>query len=262
MNKKSFTVLVALLIIFSPRNVYGRNYGGDIYTYNESGLHIFNQIDGINSYYERANVTKKGIDVSKWQGKIDWERVKESGVEFAIIRDGFGVKLPGHKDRFFDINIIEAHKNGIDCGVYHYSYAKNEYEAEGEAYFCLENLKGQKFEYPIVFDIEEDEIRGYGRDKLANICQSFCRKIREKGYYACIYANLNWVTNYLDNRRLFGEFDLWLARYNRSASSIYPCGIWQYTSSGCINGINGNVDCNISYFDYPKIMRDLNYNGF
>lgn len=261
MKKKLFIIFPALVSVFSLCNVHSRDYSKDIYSYRKNELKVYNKEDKIYKCYERGNEKKRGIDVSKWQGKVNWELVKQNKVEFAMIREGYGVKSPSQKDSFFAHNVTQAHKNGIGCGVYHYSYADNEYEAEAEAEFCLENINGYKFEYPVVFDIEENKIKDLGKNKITDICKAFCNKIRKKGYYVGIYTNLDWVKNFLNSDNLFSEYDLWLARYN-SWGPGYTCGIWQHTSSGRVNGIEGNVDCDICYFDYPRMMKELKLNGF
>ncbi len=249
-----------MFFVLISKNFYARDYSKDVYRYQDDGLYFFNSELSLDRYYPRDCV-RRGIDVSKWQGDIDWEKVREAGIEFAIIRDGYGRKDENQIDKFFHKNIKEAQENGIKCGVYHYSYARNEEEAGLEADFCMENIKPYKLEYPIAFDIEEKSLIPLGREKLTDICCAFCDRIRSKGYYVIIYTNLNWVRNFLVSDILFSTYDLWLARYKVSQPR-YSCGAWQQTSSGNVRGINGNVDCDMSYFDYPKIMEELNLNGF
>lgn len=261
MKKKKLLVFVMLLNIFIAFSVNSRDYSKDKYLYDKKGLHFLSRDLGINKFYPRAKVKIKGIDVSKWQGYIDWKKVKESGVKFAIIRDGYGKKSPKQIDKYFRTNINGAKKYGIPCGVYHYSYANSKHDAVAEADFCLENIKPYKLEYPIVFDIEENRLKSLGRTKLTDICEAFCERIRSKGYYVSIYTYPDWIRNFLYSRRLFGKYDLWLARHENWQPG-YICGMWQYSSKESIKGIKGNTDCSISYFDYPKIMKDLHLNGF
>ena len=203
----------------------------------------------------------KGIDVSKWQGTIDWLKVKNEGIKFAIIREGYGKKNPNQVDKKFKENIINAQNVGIYTGVYHYSYADSIEDAINEAHFCIENIKGYKLDYPVVFDIEDKEILKLSNRTRTDICKAFCETIENAGYYAMIYANPNWLKNYLYSNELLYRFDLWLAHWNVNYPS-YSCGIWQYSEKGRINGINGNVDLNISYKNYYEIIRSKGLNGF
>jgi GH25 family lysozyme M1 (1,4-beta-N-acetylmuramidase) len=129
---------------------------------------------------------KNGIDVSKWQGNIDWQEVKNDGTDFAIIREGYGTT---GLDPYFHQNIQNAQKIGIPCGVYHYSYAKSVAESRKEAEFCLKNIKNYRLEYPVCFDIEDTSQKYLGKPLLTSICFSFCEEIEKNGYYAMIYCN-------------------------------------------------------------------------
>lgn len=202
-----------------------------------------------------------GIDVSSWQGVIDWEKAKADGVQFAIIREGYGKANPKQVDKYFHKNMQEAQKHGIPCGVYHYSYADSVEDARAEAAFCLDNIKGYKLEYPVCFDIEDKEQLKLNDRQRTDICKAFCDEIEKAGYYAMIYCNLNWINNYLIKDELLGRYDLWLAQWYVDAPSI-PCGIWQKSEKGTINGISGNVDLNEAFNDYPAIIKEKGLNGF
>lgn len=203
----------------------------------------------------------KGIDVSKWQGLINWDKVKKSGVEFAIIREGYGKKNPSQIDKKFKENINGAKNTGINVGVYHYSYADSINDAINEAQFCLENIQGYQLEYPVVFDIEDKEMLKLSTRQRTDICKAFCREIEKNGYYTMIYTNPNWLKNYLYSSELLSFWDLWLAQWDVERPS-YSCGIWQYSETGKVDGISGNVDLNISYKDYPDIIKKARLNGF
>ena len=203
----------------------------------------------------------KGIDVSKWNGNIDWQKVRNSGIDFAIIREGYGKKSPTQIDKKFKENIESAKSVGINCGVYHYSYADSIDDAVNEAQFCLENIQGYALEYPVIFDVEDKEMLKLNTRQRTDICMKFCETIERAGYYAMIYANKNWLDNYLYADELLKRFDLWLAQWDIDKPS-YSCGIWQYSSTGQVDGISGNVDLNISYKNYPEIMKNKGLNGF
>lgn len=203
----------------------------------------------------------RGIDVSTWQNNIDWAKVKADGIEFAMIREGYGKSDPNQIDDCFHINAEEAQKNGIPFGVYHFSYAQSVNDAINEANFCLSNINKYRLEYPVAFDIEDSSMQHLGKRTLTDICKAFCNRIEQAGYYAMIYCNVNWLENYLYKDELFSQYDLWLAHWGVE-NPKYECGIWQYSDSGKVSGISGNVDMNISYKDYPTIIRENNLNGF
>lgn len=202
----------------------------------------------------------KGIDVSKWQNEIDWLRVKNSGIQFAMIRAsyGWGDSLV---DGCFKVNYERAKRVGIAVGAYHYSYAMTPEEAVKEAEHCYNVIKGKTFEYPIAFDMEESRVASLGREKVSAIAKAFCEKMESYGYYVCIYANLNWLTNYFTDE-IFKHYDIWLAQWNDKPTFTKPYGIWQKTSKGRVDGIVGNVDLDESYKNYPSIMKYNGLNGF
>lgn len=205
-------------------------------------------------------MNKKGIDVSKWQGSINWQEAKNDGVEFAILREGYGKENPSQVDKKFEENYKNAKAAGIPVGVYHYSYADSVEDARKEAQFCLKNIAGKQLEYPICFDIEDSEMLVLSTRKRTDICKAFCEEIEKAGYYAMIYCNLNWYKNYLYSEEL-KKYDFWLAQWNVAEPSV-SCGIWQKSDKGSIDGISGNVDLNIAYKDYPMIMKINGLNGF
>ncbi len=202
----------------------------------------------------------KGIDCSKWQGSIDWNTVKGSDIGFAIIREGYGKESPNQVDKQFENNYAGAKSAGIPVGVYHYSYADSVADAKLEAQFCLKNIKGKQLEYPVVFDIEDAEMLSLTNQQRTDIVKAFCDTIEDSGYYAMYYCSLNWYNNYLIPSQLSG-YDLWLAQWYVESPTI-SCGIWQYTEKGSVCGISGNVDMNVSYKDYPTIMKLKGINGY
>lgn len=208
---------------------------------------------------------RKGIDVSKWQGKIDWEKVKKAGIEFVIIRAGYG---QNNIDEYFERNIKECNRLGIPCGVYWFSYALNADMARQEARYCLAAIKPYKVEYPVCFDFEYDSVE-YAKKKGITITKSlataiadaFLNEIEKAGYYAMNYTNKDFSNKYFDMTKL-GRYDLWYAWWSVANQPDMKCGIWQYTSDGKVDGIQGRVDMNIAYKDYPAIIRATGLNGF
>lgn len=186
----------------------------------------------------------KCIDVSEWQGSIDWKKVKASGVDYAILRAGFGREV-SQIDARFEANYKNAKAAGLKVGAYWYSYAVDVADAKKEANACLTVLKGKTFELPVYYDLEDNSQVGFGKTTLTNIAKKFCDTLKSSGYSVGVYANANWFKNYLDYSALKKLYSIWLAQYNSTAQ--YECDIWQYSSSGSVKGISGNVDMNTIY---------------
>lgn len=204
----------------------------------------------------------KGIDVSHHNGIIDWDKVKAAGIQFAILRCGYGRKSIKQIDRQFERNYSECKRIGMPVGVYHYSYAKTPEDARLEADFMLELITGKQFEYPVVFDIEDKGQESIGKRILTDITVAFCEKIEVAGCYVSIYSNPDWFVNKLDLERLKG-YDKWLAHWVKTPKwgSEFG-GLWQYSDSGKVDGIETAVDMNISYRDYPSIIKRAGLNGY
>jgi lysozyme len=203
----------------------------------------------------------KGIDVSHHQGDVDFAKVKASGIGFAMLRTGYGWENPSvQTDQKFCQNYLNAKKAGLPCGAYHYSYAKNAAQAKLEADFFLKIIKGCQFGYPVAFDLEDSSQANLSREALTDIVTSFCSRVEQAGYYVCLYSNPDWIQNRLDMERL-KRFDLWLAHYSDTPGRD-GIGMWQYSSSGKVNGIGSAVDLDIAYRDYPKIMKQSGLNGY
>lgn len=200
------------------------------------------------------------IDVSTWQEGINWAKVKASGVQGAMLRSSFG-RTEGQVDNQFEAHYKGAKAVGLPVGAYHYSYAKNAEQARQEADFFLRTVKGKQFELPVAFDIEDSSQSSLGRKNITDITLAFCEKVEAAGYYVMVYANLNWLENKLDYDRL-KRFDIWVAQYYKECQFKKPYGMWQYTSSGMVDGIRGKVDMNWCYQDYPAIIKAKGLNGF
>lgn len=182
------------------------------------------------------------IDVSYCQTGVDYNKVKNSGIDAVIIRAGFG-KESYQKDSEFETHYKNAKKAGLAIGVYWYSYAYSVAEAKQEAKVCLECIKGKTLELPVYYDLEESGQTRLGMSALTNIATAFCDEIKAGGYRAGVYSNLNWLNNYLDYEKLRNKYSIWLAQWSSSPSKA--CDIWQNADNGRINGINGNVDTDV-----------------
>ncbi len=193
-----------------------------------------------------------GIDVSKWQKEIDWDKVKNEGVDFAIIRCGYRGSVTGSlvEDPYFEQNIRGARAAGIKVGVYFFTQAVNEVEAVEEASMVISLVRDYELQYPVFIDTEG--AGGNGRADSLNVeertavCEAFCTTVKNAGLEAGVYASRNWYNNKLTASTL-ESYAIWLAEYRSVPLYQGYYQMWQYTSKGKINGINGNVDLNVSY---------------
>lgn len=207
----------------------------------------------------------KGIDVSKWQGEIDWGKVRAAGLKFAMIRLGYGSADGGPcgLDSWFERNVANAVKAGIEVGCYFYSYATSVASAKKEAAFVVSVLQKYKgaFTYPVAFDLEDKTQQNLGKTVLTDMVIAFGDAIEKAGFYCSLYSNLDWLKNRLDDSSL-KRFDHWLAQWASSPTYSGAFGMWQNSSKGSVNGISGNVDTDVAYKDYPAVIKGAKLNGF
>lgn len=204
----------------------------------------------------RASI--KGIDVSHWQGSINWQSVKSSGIQFAMIASSY---RDNGVDSMFETNYTEAKANGIMVGAYHYSYAKTVAEATNEANFFISRLKGKQFDYPVCVDLEDPSQSTLDNATLTNIALTYLSMLKQAGYYPMIYANKEWFTTKLDSNNVL-TYDHWLAQWNNSITYSGPVQMWQYSSTGTVSGIDGPVDMDTSFVDYASLIKSLHLNGY
>lgn len=197
---------------------------------------------------------RKGVDVSEYQGEIDWPKVKAAGYDFAFLRigyRGYGDEGVLCTDATFHKNIVNAQSAGIEVGVYLFSQAVNEEEALEEAQLVLENLEGYQLQLPVVFDPERiryddartDKVEG---EQFTQNTIAFCEKIKEAGYAPMIYSNMVWEAFEYDLVRL-AEYPIWYADYEKVPQTPYDFVYWQYTEKGHVDGIEGDVDLNVQF---------------
>lgn len=210
------------------------------------------------TYSENGEViSKKGIDVSRYQGNIDWEKVAAEGVEFAIIRVGIrGYGQEGNivLDEKFAQNVKGATEAGIEVGVYFFAQAITEEEAHEEADVVLEAIEGYNITYPVVYDVEKTGAKDGRMNQLSveertKITRIFIDRVKEAGYTPMIYANMEMWSVLLDMAQ-FEDIDKWFAYYDTDLYFPYEYAIWQYSDRGKIDGVDGNVDLNISFKDW------------
>lgn len=203
-----------------------------------------------------------GIDVSKYQGDIDWEKVKAAGVDFAIIRLGYRGMNEGtlELDPYYEQNIKNATAAGVKVGVYFFSQAITVAEAVEEARMVLSNIEGYDITWPIIFDTEvvttyNARANKLARDLRTDICIAFCDTIAAAGYRPMIYANTRWMILGIDLERLT-QYDKWYAYYGTTFTFPYHYDMLQYSDTGKVPGVSGAVDLDISFIDYSKLKDD------
>lgn len=212
---------------------------------------------------DEKRVKRRGIDVSYAQGEIDWKKVADSGIDFAIIRAGRGRAGSDNtmkEDDYFRRNITEAQKYGIDVGVYFYSYATSVSEAKEEARFFVDIIKGYQIQYPVILDMEEKFQGDIGTRKLTNMIEAFFEVLIEEDYFPMFYSYKAWLEQYLD-MTILDKYAIWLAQVSDSVTYEGGYYIWQYSFTGKVSGIEGDVDLDISYRDFPEILKKHKLNN-
>lgn len=202
----------------------------------------------------------KGIDVSVHNGDIDWSKVKADGIDFAILRAGYG-KLAKQKDAKFEDNYKGAKAAGIPVGAYWYSYATTPDEAKLEAEVCVSILKGKQFEFPIFFDQEEKTTLDTGKANCSEMIRAFCDVLEANGYWVGLYTSRSCLTTHIEDD-IKKRYALWAAEWSDKLRYDGPVGIWQHSEKGKVDGITGNVDLDIGYKDYPTMIKAKGLNGY
>ena len=211
-------------------------------------------------------ILAKGVDISSWQGdSVDFNKIKAQGYSFVILRAGFATTI----DSTFENNYTKAKAAGLDVGVYLYSYAENAQEAKNEAAALRSWLSGKRLEYPVYYDMEEPEIHGVmAKDQLTEIAMTFLDAMASDGWLVGLYSCRSWLESKLDTAKICARYECWLAQYLASGTSdTYSdydgiCGMWQYASSGSVDGVPGNTDMDVCFKDYPTICKRYGFNGY
>lgn len=278
------TVITCSAFCIAPLKANAEEYNGYTYTVfdkkveitgcdkNISGEIIVPEKISENTVTKIGHKILKGIDVSAHQDAINWTSVKAAGVQFAILRLGYGDNDTNQDDSRFAENVAGCEANGIPWGAYIYSYALNTNEANSEADHCLRLLNGKKPTFPICFDMEDADgyksrHGGITKETAVAICETFLDKMQNNGYYVSLYASLSWLDGILNDSRL-DRFDKWVAQWNDKCEYEKPYGIWQYGGSvnylepATVDGISTNVDKDFAYKDYPTIIKSRGRNGW
>ncbi len=230
-------------IVFEPldRNLNLHNYDWSLIT----------KEDGVTYYPE----TYQGVDVSSYSRDIDWYKVKESGIHFAMVRVGYRGYTQGslNVDDYFHQNAQGCNDAGVKLGAYFFSQAINVPEAIEEASFVISLLKDYKVDYPVCFDMEEfnanARANNLSKEEVTKITIAFCNTIKEAGYTPMIYANSHWIFSKLDLEQV-KDIDKWYAQYASEPYYPYEMAMWQYSENGSVPGIENAADRNISFIDY------------
>ncbi len=224
------------------------SYGWDYLSTDENGVLHYADPNGLQGLV--------GIDVSKYQGEIDWPTVKEQGIQFAMLRTGYRGYETGAimEDEMLESYLQGASEAGIPIGLYFFSQAITVEEAIEEADFAIDAAEGYPIQYPIVFDMEEIAEGPYRTESLSaaqitDIAIAFCERVRERGYTPMIYGNVGFLLGRMELQRL-QNYDFWFAQYRSMPYYPYHFSMWQYTHQGSVEGIDGDVDLNISFVDF------------
>ena len=250
-------ILLVMLMITALKKCTGNSSGKPEVIENVQADYTKLQTEGGRYRYEDEHFKSCfGIDVSTFQGDIDWKKVKEDGVDFVFIRIGRRGATTGliYEDDEFDKNYQGASENGIRIGVYFFSQAISEKEAREEAEWVVKQLKGKQIDLPVVYDLEEvyleDETprtEGISPETATKNALAFLETIEKNRYSGMLYTSLYWSDYYYDMER-FGGYPIWFAQYENDVPELdLPISIWQYSSQGVIDGIDEKTDLNIMF---------------
>lgn len=221
-----------------------------------------NIFSGVNGNASKA--LSYGVDLSYHNKTVDFEALADDGVDFVILRVGYLRNGKANEDEKFEEYYAAAREAGLDIGAYIYSYDTNTDDLITHTTAMLKSLKGKTFEYPIYLDIENDDQKLLSTDTLMEMCTEYCDLLVQKGYYPGIYSYRNFINYYMDAEQLAARFEVWAAHYSYITDNYYAdeYNMWQYTETGSVDGVVGNVDLNICYKDYPSIIKKYGYNGY
>lgn len=235
----------------------GSKWYGDEIKGNSTVTSDFYQYFGISKTNEPL---MKGIDVSVHNGSIDWHKVKNAGIQFAILRAGYGREL-SQKDARFEENYKNAKAVNMPIGAYWYSYAMTPEEARLEADVFLSVIKNKQFEMPVYFDLEEKKQFDLGKEKVSAIMRAFLEKVEKAGYFVGLYGSASSLTTHTADD-IKSRYTIWLAHWTEQTNYSGAYGIWQYSDKGKIDGISGNVDLDTAYVDFPAVIKNKGLNGY
>ena len=202
-----------------------------------------------------------GVDVSRYQGSVDWSRVAAAGKQFALVRLGSTGSSGIYVDPYFLQNVNGAHAAGLRVGAYYYTYARTEQEVINELLAFLPSLEGLQLEYPVFVDVEDASLQSLGRAQLTGLVRFAMDILYQRRWYAGWYSYTNFINSYLDAAAL-NAYPLWVADYRQNLGYTGPYALWQYSGSGTVPGVAGAVDLDYSYRDFLPAIRAGGFNGF
>lgn len=208
-------------------------------------------------------MSMRGIDVSKWQTNVDYKKLKAAGVEFVIIRAGYGdvLSYPYQKDEMFEAHYRAAKAAGLHVGAYWYSYATTAAGAKREAQGFIQTIKGKQFDMPVYMDLEESSQFNTGKANCSAMVKAFCDTLEAANYWTGLYISRSPLQSYITSD-VANRYTLWVAEYASKCNYGGVVDIWQYTSSARYNGFNGNLDGDICYKDFPTLIKAAGKNGY
>ena len=226
-----------------------------------------------------TKILATGIDLSYWNTEVNWAALKATGIDYVILRAAYYPKGSASAvvDPKFEEYYAAAREQGFDIGCYLYSMATTVEEAIEEAEILIDIIDDKTFEYPVYFDLEDAALEWIETETLMEMSLAFCQTLTDDGYFPAVYTNNRWLVNFWDKEQLTILYDIWYARYplDNDGVSHFKYGtwtfvpeyvgqysMWQYTEYGRIDGVEGDVDLNICYKDYPTLIKKYGYNGF
>ncbi len=217
------------------------------------------------AYVGQTEIFAYGINLSSWDGDVDYEALKEAGIDFVILRAG----TSNGKDRTFETQYLAAKAAGLDVGCYFYTYATTVDAILAEADLFLEWIDGKQFEYPVYLDVEDPSLEALDSALLTQMCTAFIERVQGEGWFCGLYVNNNWLINLLETEKITPYFDIWYARWMLSNEPTWNdekfgdrMGLWQYTAEGTVEGHDDIVDLNVAFQDYPTLIKQYHLNGF
>lgn len=199
-------------------------------------------------------VFQNGIDVSRYQGTINWSQVAAAGKDFVIVRVGSSNSGGLYVDPYFLQNVNGAHAAGLQVGAYYYTYARTQSAVANELSLFMNAMQGLQLEYPVFVDVEDSSLTSLGRSQLTNLVRYAMDILYQRKWYAGWYSYTNYINNYLNAAEL-SEYPLWVADYRSSLGYSGPYTMWQYSGSGSVRGISGACDLNRSYKDFLPAIQ-------
>lgn len=220
------------------------------------------------AYVDGTEILAYGVNISSWDEqseKVDYAKLKAAGIDYVILRAG----TSKGKDRIFEEHYLAAREAGLDVGCYFYTYATTMEQILAEADLFLSWIEGKQFEYPVYLDVEDPSMEALDSKLLTDMCDAFIARVQSEGWFCGLYVNNKWLVDILETDRVTSYFDVWYARWMLSDEPAWNdekfgtrMGMWQYTAEGTVDGREAVLDLNVSFKDYPTLIKKYHLNGF